>query len=310
MAMRQLAAIALLLVGRAAFGSPPDPCSLTSTVTDAKVTIAIPDGRTSFREGEIIPLALSFTSTADKRYWADNRNYDRSGRLSIEAYCVEPEARDPLADYFRVGAFIGGGLGSTQQLSEKPFTATAELNEWRQPGPGHYRLYVVSYRVWRPPDPGEATPYDRVSPALRSNTIEFEIIKADADWRDKQLQDATAAYQNAADDEQRKAARKLRFLNTKPSVETLAKLFWGLNDQPGGWDLMFGLFGSPYRAEAIAAMQHEINNPVHPITQDLLHALTKLQINTDISWDPPAYDSTHPELCRSIGTRGRPMNAS
>jgi hypothetical protein len=50
------------------------------------------------REGEIIPLALSFTSTTDKRYWADNRSYDRSGRLTIEAYCVEPEARDPLAD--------------------------------------------------------------------------------------------------------------------------------------------------------------------------------------------------------------------
>jgi hypothetical protein len=232
--MRQLVAIALLLVGRAAFGSPPDPCSLASAVKDVQVTITIPDGRTSFREGQIIPLAPSFTSTADKRYWADNRNYDRSGRLSVEAYRVEPEARDPLADYFRVGAFMGGGLGNTQQVSEKPFTATAELNEWRQPAPGHYRLYVVSYRVWRPPDPGEATPYDRVSPTLRSNTIDFEIIEADANWRDKQLQDATAAYQNPADDEQQKAARKLRFLNTTPSVETLAKLFWGLNDQPGG----------------------------------------------------------------------------
>jgi hypothetical protein len=109
--------------------------------------------------------------------------------------------------------------------------------------------------VWRPPDPRETTPYGRVSLTLRSNTIEFEVIKADSDWRDKQLQDATAAYQNTADDEQKKAARKLRFLNTKRSVETLAELFWGLNDQPGGWDLMFGLFGSPYSAEAIAAMQ-------------------------------------------------------
>jgi hypothetical protein len=59
---------------------------------------------------------------------------------------------------------------------------------------------------------------------------------------------------------------------------------------------MFGFFGSTYRAEAIAAMQREINNPVHPITQDFLHALTKLQINADISWDPPVYDSAHPEL--------------
>ncbi|PYV72635.1 MAG: hypothetical protein DMG96_25550 [Acidobacteria bacterium] len=270
--MRRFAAIALLFVGKAAFGSPPDPCSLSSTATDATVTIAIPDGRTSFREGEVIPLVLSFTSTADKRYWADNRNYDRSGRLSIESYCVEPPARDPLADYFRAGAFMGGGLGNTQQLSDKPFTATAELNEWRQPAPGHYRLYVVSYRVWRPPDPGEATPYGRVSLTLRSNTIEFEIIKVDS------------------------AARKLRFLNTKASAETLAKMFWGLNDQPGGWDLMFGLFGSPYRAEATAAMQREINNPDHPITQDFLHTLTKLQINADTSWDPPAYDSAHPEV--------------
>ena len=145
--MRRVAAFAIVLAGTAVFAAPPDPSSLTSTAIDAKVTIALPDGRNSFREGEIIPLALSFTSTADKRYWADNRNYDRSGRLSIETYCVEPEARDPLADYFRVGAFMGGGLGNTQQLSENPFTATAELNEWRQPGPGHYRLYVVSCRV-------------------------------------------------------------------------------------------------------------------------------------------------------------------
>jgi hypothetical protein len=120
--MRQFTAIAVLLVvGKTAFGSTPDPCTLTSTVSDAKISIAIPDGRTAFREGEIIPLALSFTSIADKRYWA-NRNYDRIGRLSIEVYCLKPEARDPLADYFRFGAFMGGGLGNTQQLSEKPFT--------------------------------------------------------------------------------------------------------------------------------------------------------------------------------------------
>jgi hypothetical protein len=296
--MRRVAAIAILLAATAARAATSDPCSVVSTVTDARVTITIPDGRVSFREGEIIPLALSFTSAADKRYWADNRNYDRSGRLSIEAYCIEPEARDPLADYFRVGAFIGGGLGNTQQLSKAPFIATAELNEWRQPGPGHYRLHVVSYRVWRLPDPGELTPYARVSVTLRSNTIEFEITEADAEWEEKQLQDATAAYQSAADDQQREAARKLRFLNTKSSLETLARLFWVLNDQPGGWDLMFGLYGSPYRTDATASMQREINNPDHPITQDFLHTLTKLQISADTSWDPPAGDAAHPEVAQ------------
>jgi hypothetical protein len=280
--------IAVLWAASAAFCAVPDPCSHTSTVTDAQVSLAIAGGRNTFREGEIIPLELSFTSTSAKRYWADNRNSDRSGRLNSETYCVEPAARDPLADYFRGGSFLGGGLGSERQLSEEPFTATAELNEWRQPGPGHYRLYVVSYRVWRPKDPGEQTPYDRVPITLRSNTVDFVVTEADEDWRAQQLLEATEAYRNTAT--QREGARGLRFLNTRASTQTLARFFWGSNDQPGGWDLMFGLIGSPFRSEAIAAMQREIENPDHPITEDFLRTLVKLQIGADPQWQPPEYD--------------------
>lgn len=59
-----------------------EPCSLTSsTVSDAKLTLSIPDGRKTLREGEIIPPVLSFTSTADKWHRAVVRNYDRSRRL-------------------------------------------------------------------------------------------------------------------------------------------------------------------------------------------------------------------------------------
>src|ERR1700751_830957 len=109
--MRLIASITILLVGCSlATARPPDPCSLTSTVTDARLTVSIPGGRTSFREGEIIPLELSFTSTVDERYRAESRNYDRSGRLNIEKYCLEPEARDPLADYFSTVMTMGGGL--------------------------------------------------------------------------------------------------------------------------------------------------------------------------------------------------------
>ena len=302
--MRRIALFALVITSTIAFCLPPeDLCAKISTVSDAKLSVSISGSRTSFREGEIIPLLLSFTSTADKRYWADNRNYDRSGRLSIETYCIEPAARDPLADYFRTGMFMGGGLGSEQQLSKAPFTATAELNEWRQPTPGRYRLHVISSRIWRPPDPGEKTPYGRLSMTLRSNTIEFEVVKANPDWQAKQLQDALLAYHNAASGKEKESARRLRFLNTRESVETLATLFWGLNDQPGGWDLMFGLFGSPYRAQAIAAVQREIHAPEHPITQDFLRTLTKLQINSDTSWDPPAYDPAQIEVAQEYWRR-------
>jgi len=286
--MRLVAFITVLLMGYSVVAArPPDPCSLTSTVTDAKLTLSIPDGRRLFREGEIIPLVLSFTSTVGNPYRAAVRYYDRSGRLNIETYCLSPEARDPLADYFAGKAFMGGGLGGETQLSEKPFTATSELNEWTQPGPGHYRLWVVSHRVSRPRDASEAPP-DFRGVTLRSNTIEIEVIKADAPSLAKQLQEATATYENASAGEQKEAARRLRFLNTKQSAETLARLFWSLNDQPEGWDLKFGLWGSPYRSEAIAAMQREINSPDHPITQDFLQLFTQLQIVGEAPGDPTA----------------------
>jgi hypothetical protein len=305
LSMRRFAFIAVLLAGKAAFCSPPAACSLTSTVTDANLTLSIPDGRTSFREGEIIPLVLSYTSTVDKRYRAEeDPNYDRS-RIPrywhFDTYCLEPEARDPLADY-PASHLAFGTVRVTQQLSGKPFTVTAELNEWRQPGPGHNRLWVVTTRVSG--EPGE--PISLNSPrvggvpvTLRSNTIEFDVIKADAASRAKQLKDVTSTYQNATAGQQTEAAHRLRFLNTKESTDTLARLFWSLYDQPGGSDLMFGLFGSPYRAEAIAAMQREISSPDHPITQDFLETLTQLQIA--VPMDPAHYCP-----CPAIASRDPP----
>lgn len=315
--MRLVVITVLLISCSLATAQVREPCSLTSsTVSDAKLTLSIPDGRTSFREGEIIPLVLSFTSTADKRYRAVVRNYDRSGRLNLDTYCLEPEARDPLADYFSTGLFMGGGLGGEAQLSEQPFTATADLNEWRQPGPGHYRLYAVSPRVSGEPGSLDSLRHGGVSVVLRSNTIEFDVIKQDAESRAKQLQEATAAYENAANESCQnrhectaaQAARRLRFLNTKESTETLARLFSNLNEQPGGWDLMFGLFGSSYQAEAIAAMQREINSPDHPITQDFLVVFTKLQL-LQIAGEVPGKPMDNPAASKKLFERMENMRA-
>ena len=118
MTMRHFAFITVLLIGSTVVAArPPDPCSLISTVTDAKLTLSTQESRTAFREGEIIPLVLSFTSTVEKRYRVADRNYDRSGRLNIDTYCIEPEARDPLSGYFSTTLAFGGGLGGEQWLS-------------------------------------------------------------------------------------------------------------------------------------------------------------------------------------------------
>jgi hypothetical protein len=295
MPTRYLSAIALLFLAATAIASPSDSCASTETAPGVQLTLRIPTGQTSFREGEIIPLELSFSSSIDNRYWFEYKSGDTSGRMGVDGYCLEPDARDPIADYFRSGLFMGGGPFSEHQLTRaKPFVATSELNEQKQLVPGHYRLYMVSNRVLRRAEPHESAPLGLKGIDLLSNTIEFDVINAEPEWQETQLREATAAYQSGTDEEKRAAARKLRYLNTRPAVETLSRLYWDSSEQPGGFDLMFGLFGSSDRAEAVAALRREINNPDHPITRDFLNTLVKLEINSDPSWDPPTRDPANP----------------
>lgn len=290
--------LVLLLLFMPAWAAQNDPCSASSSVTDAQLSLALKGERTVFQEGEIIPLILSFTASTEKRYWADVRSYDRSGRLETESYCVEPEVPDPLESYFKGGGGMGGGLGTTQALGKVPFIAEAELNEWRSPGPGRYRVYAVSDRVWRTPDPSEQTPYGRISERLRSNSVEFEVRPASAQWQREQLRSMTETLAKPpTPDDARRAARRLRFLDSKDSTKRLAKLFWGLNEQqPMGWDLMFGLYGSRYRQLAIDSMHEELSSPDHAITSEFLQTLVGLQVSADSSWDPPSNDQSTQEF--------------
>jgi hypothetical protein len=287
-----LALIALSLAGASqAAAHPPDPCSSTSPTPtgDVQLRVSIPGGRTSFREGEIIPLALSFTSLGPERYRFLDQRSDRSGRFDGDAYCLAPEARDPLADYFSTVMSLGGGLSGQRRLSAEPFIVTAELNEWRQPRPGHYRLWVVSNRVSREPAALGSRQTPEAPVLLRSNTIAFDVVAADAAGAALSLQEAVAAYQGTTGEPQKEAARRLRFLGTKDSTDALARLFWSLREQPAGVDLMLGIFASPHRAEAIAAMQRAVGDPGHPITQDFLTVLANLQVAGEAPGDPETF---------------------
>src|SRR5262245_47720630 len=63
------------------------------------------NNQTRFRQGELISLQLSFSSSQPKKYHLDNATYDRSGRLDIDTFHVDPASgvSDPLSDYFHFG---------------------------------------------------------------------------------------------------------------------------------------------------------------------------------------------------------------
>ena len=115
-------AFATLLLSQQGYAAQSDPCSAASSVSDVRFALALKDGGAVFHVGEIIPLVLSFTSTARGRYWADVRNYDRSGRLGIETYCVEPEAPDLLCRTSSLGAssaVVWGARGNSMRIHSR-----------------------------------------------------------------------------------------------------------------------------------------------------------------------------------------------
>jgi hypothetical protein len=303
--MAFLALILLLFQVAATAAEKYDPCAETQAASDVRFTIALNSHGPVFQQGEIVPLELSFTSSTKKRYWASVRNYDRSGRLGIEYYCIEPGAPDPLESYFKFGMFMGGGLGSTHELDTEPFTAEAELNEWWTLPVGHYRLFAISYRVGRPPGAQEPES-SRTGQVLRSNTIEIDVSAPDPAWQAQQLHAAVLDLTgtDSKQDQMRRAARRLRFLNTEDSTRQLAKLFTSFSQQQqAGSELMFGLYGSAYRQLAIDSMRAELVAPDHAITDDYLNTLANLQITADHSWDLPSDLNDRPEQARAFWER-------
>ena len=277
----------------------PDPCAPSSQPGDVSVQLSLKNGQTVFREGEIIALVADYSSAAEKKYYLSTRNYDRSGRLEeMEVFCIDPaKATDPLSDYFNgVMGFFGGGLGGEQDLSDKPYFVDLELNEWKSLPPGSYRLSIVSHRVTVPTDGSPSEPSVRSTP-LRSNEVQFEVVKADPGWQGEQLAAAEGALDSAdpTGDEAKHAARVLRFLGSEEATRELARRFWSGNEQPSGWDLKFGLFGSPYRAAAIAAMKAALTGPEHPITQEFVQTLATLEMQSDPKSRLPKYDENDVE---------------
>lgn len=277
-----------------------DPCaSAKSQPSDVSLRLSLKNGQTAFREGEIITLAAEYSSSSDKKYYLNTRGYDRSGRLSgMELFCIDPESgKDPLSDYFNgTMGFIGGGLGSEKELSSDPYTVNLELNEWKSLPPGSYRLTILSRRV---ASPTEQSPNGIGVPPvpLRSNEIEFQVIKADPEWQAEQLGLAEQALDSAdpGGEDAKHAARVLRFLSSEAAAQEMARRFWSGNDQPSGWDLKFGLVGSPYRKAVIEEMKAVLKDPQHPVTQEFVQTLALLEIQSDPKYKLTPYDEKNQE---------------
>jgi hypothetical protein len=257
-------------------------------------------GQTRFRQGEVISLELAFASSLPGAYHLDSASYDRSGRLEIDTFHLDPRggASDPLYDYFHFGgAFMGGGLRGNPLLEAKPYVVAADLNEWyRFDRPGRYRLYVTSERVGRARPGGEGAPL-----TATSNVIEFEVVPAEPDWSKQTLLKATSVLDSHdAGAQRRSSCRVLRFLGTSDAVRELVKRLDGKDADSGcEFEYDFGLRGTPQRALALAEMERRLVAPEHAVTTNFIQVLSFLSfLQQNVAPLPPYPEKADEEAAK------------
>lgn len=268
---------------------------------DASLRATLKNGESVFHQGEIIAVTAEYTADSSGKYIVNNRNYDRSGRLSgEEIFCVEPDhGSDPLDDYFHsFQGFMGGGLFSEQDPARQPLTVNLELNEWMSLPPGSYRLSIVGNRLGLGKE-GDAASWNNRSIPLRSNTVEFQVELADPAWQASQLAGITRVLDStdASQEDKHHAARMLRFLGSEAGTRELARRY-GSVEGPFDWDFKFGLFATSYRQVAIQAMKEQLSNPEHPVTREYVSTLVALEMLLNPNLRLPPYDPNHQEEWR------------
>lgn len=238
-----------------------------------------------FRVGEAIPLELVFTATTPKRYQLNMAPYDRSGRMSYDAFEVTPRqgTRDPLTAIFASG-FLLGGLTTYRFLSEAPETIHLDLNEWVSiDRPGIYRVSVTSHRV---ADLRAGQEPMGKALELKSNQVVLEILPASPEWQRAKLLEIRARLSGkplpafTPNDPRQAAIKALRYLGSEDAAREMARLLRG-EDQQADWQFAFGLVGSPHRREGLAEMQALLRSPDFPVSGPFVYTMSLLDLDPD-----------------------------
>ena len=188
-------------------------------------------------------------------------------------------------------------------LSNKPQPLFLEVNEWRSLPPGSYRVHVVGFRVAIPSD--DQSPFSAPAVPIVSNDVSFDVVEAGKVWQARELATAEATLDAATSgsDEERHAARTLRFLGTEDATREMARRYgMGTNVEQ---EFELGLFSSPYRALAIQSMQNAMADPSHPVSRMYIDSLITLQLESDLRFAfPVTYATvTDPTVIARINAR-------
>jgi len=249
----------------------PSGCRAGDAPVDA-VTFEVEPERSTYRRGERVLLALRFSATEPDAYQLDAATYDRSGRLTLDGFRVlQSGVVDPLSDYFdRRGGGVFGGMRMMPMLTREPVVVFRDLNEhvWFE-RPGTYTVQVTTGRVAR----------DEGAVECVSEPFELTILPRDAAADREAVEAAVAvlADADASEDAQRAAAQTLRYSGSEAAARAMVAQLARHADGYVRHPLVFGLYATPAREVAAAALDAALADPQVPVTAAHVSTLALLR---------------------------------
>lgn len=287
--LRCFVAAWLLLFSAVAVAQAQDPflekwtAALSNNPADVRFRVRLPEGKTSWYIGEIIPLHLGFSSSSEGKWLVTSSSSDRGFPGTIDEFTVEPASgtSDPLHGLRSTAGVIAGVFSGPDPLGSEPIEIVRDINEWvRFERPGSYRVYVTSSRVCRARErEGERHPL-LCSPSekteLVSNVVSIDIAVPPAGWAHDRVRAALEVLDNPDSEfeERGRAVRVLRFLATPEAAEAMVRLLW--TDQHRWYDLRRGILSSPHRSHALSYMEARLIASSQPVTHPFVETLADL----------------------------------
>ncbi|HEY7179832.1 MAG TPA: hypothetical protein VIC84_00370 [Blastocatellia bacterium] len=252
------------------------PAVAQTAGADVQVRLSLAGGKSVYRTGEPIRLALSFTSDAD--------GYQLNVTTTKPASPVDEIALTPDEGVFHwLDEYSGKHRYAPdymmmQKITTAPVIVELTLNDLvRFDRPGKYTVQVKTARVSRAERPRDPVP----AIYLTTNEVSFEVAAMTEAEEEKEVRRLSALLDAARNQKEgEKISEELSYLAGEASTREKARRYVAPDGRSGNYyqDIYYGLFIARDRALLGRLLELALRDPNTPATHQLLNSLTRLRL--------------------------------
>src|SRR5262245_4101544 len=255
---------------------------------DVQVRLSLAGGKSVYKIGEPIRLALSFTSDADG--YQLNTTTTKPASPVDEVIVTPDEGVSHWLDEYSGKRRYAPDYMSMQKRTTTPVIVELTLNDlYRFDRPGKYTAQVKTRRVSRPERPHDHGPVIN----LTSNEVSFEVVAMSEAEEEQEVRRLSALLDATSDrKEEARISEELTYLSGEASTREKARRYVTPQGRSGNYlpSIQFGLFIARDRALVVQLLEGALRDPNTPATHQLLHTLPRLRLLQE-GREPPTIDA-------------------